>query len=192
MQQAADRLANGYADRYRSSYTIVLALAALALGENAGFWIAVPEVLALLGIVVLVRLNLRLNWRERLILCRLLAELCRKQGALGLLGRSLPASRIARMTDEGRTGWVGWRFAAAVRAAPLPAGTLAGSSRDAAAVVLLRGQHACHAARIEAGWQQERRLVRIGTVPLLQSGPGRLQGTAYRRGSGTEQQWSSG
>lgn len=177
LQQAADRLANGYADRYRSSYTIVLALAALALaaavlglalGEDAGFWTAVPEVLALLGIVVLVRLNLRLDWRGRLILCRLLAELCRKQGALGLLGRSLPASRIARMTDEGEMGWVGWRFAAAVRAAPLPAGTLAGSSldaaRDAAAAVLLRGQHAYHAARIEAGRQRERRLVRIGTV----------------------------
>lgn len=176
VQGAADRLAAGYADRYRSSYTIVLALAALALvaavlglasGEHGGFWTAVPEVLCLLGIVVIVRLNVRLDWRRRLILCRLLAELCRKQGALGLLGRSLPVSRIARMADEGEMGWAGWRFAAAVRAAPLPAGVLAGASLDAArdaAAVLLQGQHAYHAARIEAGRQRERRLVRIGTA----------------------------
>ena len=177
LQGAADRLADGYADRYRSSYTIVLLLAAvalaaavlgLALGEQGGFWTAVPEVLALAGIVAVVRLNTRLDWRERMIVCRLLAELCRKQGALGLLGRSLPASRIAGMTGEGGMGWAGWRFAAAVRAAPLPAGALAGASLDsaleAAAAVLLQGQRAYHAARIEAGQQRERRLVRIGTV----------------------------
>jgi len=177
MQEAADRLAAGYADRYRSSYTVVLALAAvalaaavlgLALGEHGGFWTAVPEVLCLLGIIVIVHLNTRLDWRGRLILFRLLAELCRKQGALGLLARSLPVSRIARMADEGEVGWVGWRFAAAVRAAPPPAGVLAGASldaaQDAAAAVLLQGQHAYHTARIEAGRQRERRLVRIGTV----------------------------
>ncbi len=176
LQQAADRLANGYADRYRSSYTIVLGLAALALaaavlglalGEHGGAWAAAPEALALLGIVVLVQLNTRLDWRGQLILCRLLAELCRKQGALGLLGRSLPASRIARTTREGGTGWVGWRFAAAARAAPPPAGVLAGASlgaaRDAAAAVLLGGQRAYHAARIEAGERRERRLVQLGT-----------------------------
>ena len=176
LQAAADRLANGYADRYRSSYTVVLGLAALALmaavlglalGEHGGFWTAAPEVLALLGIVAIVQLNTRLDWRRRLILCRLLAELCRKQGALGLLGRSLPVSRIARMTDEGELGWVGWRFAAAVRAAPLPSGVLAGASldaaRDAAAAVLLGGQHTYHAARIEAGERRERRLVQLGT-----------------------------
>ena len=176
LQAAADRLANGYADRYRSSYTVVLGLAALALaaavlglalGEHGGFWTAAPEVLALLGIVAIVQLNTRLDWRRRLILCRLLAELCRKQGALGLLGRSLPVSRIALMTDEGEMGWVGWRFAAAVRAAPLPSGVLAGASldaaRDAAAAVLLGGQHAYHAARIDAGERRERRLVQFGT-----------------------------
>lgn len=176
LQAAADRLANGYADRYRSSYTVVLGLAALALvaavlglalGEHGGFWTAAPEVLALLGIVVLVQFNTRLDWRGRLILCRLLAELCRKQGALGLLGRSLPVARIARMTNDGEMGWVGWRFAAAVRAAPLPAGVLAGASlasaRDAAAAVLLGGQHAYHAARIEAGERRELRLVQLGT-----------------------------
>ena len=176
LQAAADRLANGYADRYRSFYTVVLGLAALALlaavlglwlGEHGGLWTAAPEVLALLGIVAIVQFNNRLDWRGRLILCRLLAELCRKQGALGLLGRSLPVSRIARMTDEGEMGWVGWRFAAAVRAAPLPSGVLAGASldaaRDAAAAVLLGGQHAYHAARIRAGEQRERRLVQLGT-----------------------------
>lgn len=174
---AADRLANGYADRYRSSYTLVLLLAALALvaavlglwlGEAGGLWTAVPEAACLLGIAALVWVNTRMGWRQRLIECRLLAELCRKQAALAFLARSLPAQRIARLTGDGELGWVGRRFAAAVRAAPLPAGTLAGAglaaARDAAAAVLLHGQHEYHALRIEAGERREHRLVRLGNV----------------------------
>lgn len=172
----ADALASAYADRYRSSYAIVLLLAALALiaavlglasaGALHPLWTALPEAAFLAGIIVLVRLNTRLDWRSQLILCRLFAELCRKQGALALLGRSLPASRIARMTGEGDLGWVGWRFAGAVRAAPPPTGLLAGphlaAARDAAAAVLLRGQREYHAARAEAGRQREARLVQLG------------------------------
>jgi hypothetical protein len=151
---SADALATGYADRYRSSYTIVLALAAFALIAAVlglglpvnPLWTAVPEAVCLAGIIGIVGANARLDWRSRMIVCRLLAELCRKQAALWLLARSLPVAYIARPTQEGDLRWVGWRFAAAVRAAPLPCGVLAGSrlaaARDAAAAVLMRGQRA--------------------------------------------------
>jgi hypothetical protein len=180
----ADRLANGYGDRYRSSYTIVLALAAVALtaavlglglphGESgpSPYWTALPEAGCLVAIIVLVQANERYEWRSRMIACRLMAELCRKQAALSFLARSLPVARIARMTQAGDLGWVGWRFAGAVRAAPLPTGTLAGDSlahaRDAAAALLLRGQRDYHGARAEAGRRRGARLVRVGALAFL-------------------------
>ncbi len=179
---AADRLASGYADRYRSSYTLVLALAAMALAaavlglglpkDELGhasinpYWTALPEAAFLGGIIVLVRASARHGWQSRMIACRLLAELCRKQAALSRLARSLPASRIAPLTQDGDLGWVGRLFAAFVRAAPLPSGVLAGTllaaARDEAAAILLRGQRAYHAARAEACRRREDRLVRLG------------------------------
>ena len=179
----ADELANGYADRYRSSYIIVLALAAVALiAAVLGIWqrtpgpgllvhsldTAVPEALCLLGIIILVVANRRFDWRSRLILCRLLAELCRKQSALSFLGRSLPATQIAGLTQDSKLNWVGWRFAASIRATPLPTGVLAGpqlaQARDAAAAVLLRGERAYHAARAESGRRRGERLVLLGAA----------------------------
>jgi hypothetical protein len=123
------------------------------------------------AIIVLVQANERYEWRSRMIACRLMAELCRKQAALSFLARSLPVARIARMTQAGDLGWVGWRFAGAVRAAPLPTGTLAGDSlahaRDAAAALLLRGQRDYHGARAEAGRRRGARLVRVGALAFL-------------------------
>ena len=171
----ADALANAYADRYRSSYTIVLALAATALIaavlglRSEDHWLfALPEAVCLLAIIGLVWANTALDWRSRLIQCRLLAELCRKQAALAFLGRSLPAARIADLTRDGELSWIGWRFAAAVRSAPLPTTTLAGAplaaATEAAAAVLLHGQHAYHEARVAAGRNREKTLVRAGEI----------------------------
>jgi hypothetical protein len=171
----ADALANAYADRYRSSYTIVLTLAALALlAAVMGLriehhWpVASMEASCLAGILALVWANTRLDWRSRLIQCRLLAELCRKQAALAYVGRSLPSARIAALTREGGLDWIGWRFAAAVRAGPVPATALSGDAlavaRDRAAAVLLHGQRAYHEARVALGRQREARLVRAGAA----------------------------
>lgn len=171
----ADALANAYADRYRSSYTVVLVLAALALIvavlglRTAHHWpVAITEALCLAGIVALVRANMRLDWRSRMIQCRLLAELCRKQAALAFVGRSLPAAGIAGLTRAGGLDWIGWRFAALVRAAPLPTSTAGDDSsaaaRDASAAVLLQGQRSYHAARVALGRQREAALVLAGQV----------------------------
>jgi hypothetical protein len=51
------------------------------------------EVAMLVAIGALVALNAVLDWNNRLIGYRLLAELCRKQQALSLLGWSLPPAR---------------------------------------------------------------------------------------------------
>jgi hypothetical protein len=139
---AADALAGRYADRYRSSYVLVLALAAaalvaavLGLGLRAvglgghPLWTAVPELGFLIGIVAIVAANQRYDWRSRMILCRLLAEFCRKQAALSYLARSLPTSHVTQLTQGGELGVMAWRFAAAVRAAPLAQGVLAGPRR---------------------------------------------------------------
>lgn len=179
LHEAADGLAGDFADRYRSSYVIVTVLAALALiaavmGDShltPEMPTSVVEIVALLAIAALVWLNLRLAWRPRLIAFRLLAELCRKQSALALVGRSLPASRIARMTAGGDLAWVGWCFAGYVRGAPWPAGPLEGgalaAARDAAAAILLRGQAAYHEGRIEASRMRERRLVWLGNAAFV-------------------------
>ena len=182
LYDCADRLAGAYADRYRSAYTLVLALAAMALaaavlglGHDARgepllrpAWTAVPEALCLAGIIGLVRASSRHRWQSRMIACRTLAELCRKQAALSLVARSLPAAGIAPLTQEGDLGWVGRRFAAAVRAAPFLEGTLAGArlgdARDAASAILLQGQRAYHAARAAAGRKREDRLVWLGSA----------------------------
>ena len=173
LYRPADDLARGYADRYRSSYTIVLALAAVALISavlglrvDARWWLAAPEAACLALIIVVVWANTRLDWRPRLIQCRLLAELCRKQAALSFLGGSLPSARIAGLMRDGELSWVGWRFATAVRSAPLPATVLVGAgldaARDAAAATLLAGQRSYHERRIAVSRRREERLVLFG------------------------------
>jgi len=183
LYDAADLLAAGYADRYRSSYTLVVALAAVALAlavlglglprDMAGhpiidpYWTAIPEAACLSGIIVLVQASARQGWQARMIAFRLLAELCRKQAALSFLARSLPASRISSLTANSDLGWAGRLFAAAVRGAPFPAGSLSGEhlavARDNAAAILLGGQRAYHQARAVACRQRENRLVRLGS-----------------------------
>ncbi len=160
-----DELAVSYGDRYRSSYVIVFALAAAAvICAVTGLSLhdlVVPftamECLCLVLIGVLVEVNLRRGWHARLIGYRLMAELFRKQQALAILGWSLPAAEAVPEVEAidqllaTRESWVGWYFNAAMRAAPLPRGRLAGpalaAAHDAVTGSLLTGQAAYHAQR---------------------------------------------
>jgi len=162
-----DRLSVAYGNRYRSSYVMVFALAALALscavfgvGVHAGARIAAPfELMFLLGIFAIVGLNQSRRWHARWIATRLLAELFRKQQALALLGWSLPAAAVSHISGDTedrsspvpRDAMVGWYFNAVLRAAPLPQGALAGphlaAAGQAIAASLLAGQAEYHAAR---------------------------------------------
>ncbi|WP_291577065.1 hypothetical protein, partial [Bradyrhizobium sp.] len=97
------------------------------------------------GIAALVLANHLHRWHEKWISYRLLAELCRKQGVLSAIGRSLPVSEVVRMSldsiedKEGeeemkkfpREAWVAWYFTVAVRAAPFLVGSLSAANTGA-------------------------------------------------------------
>jgi hypothetical protein len=131
-----DALAGENAVRYRYTYTglFLLATLALILGaaafllhdvECAVLGLAGLEGLTLLGIAVLVIVAIHWEWHERSIEYRLLAELCRKQQVLALLGRAVSLGAVRHMETANRAAWVAWLFSAYLRAAPLPCGVMA-------------------------------------------------------------------
>jgi hypothetical protein len=93
---------------------------------------AMIELALLLAIAGLVGANHARHWHPRWIEYRLLAELCRKQQALALLGWSLPLWTLDTLApsapSEGDAAatksptWVAWLFEAYVRAAPTAEG----------------------------------------------------------------------
>jgi hypothetical protein len=137
--EPADTRSADYGARYRSVYTWVLFLGALALiaaAVSVAFHevkalFAVIELALLLAIAGLVGANHARRWHPRWIEYRLLAELCRKQQALALLGWSLPLWTLDTLAPsapaEGEAvakspTWVAWLFEAYVRAAPIAEG----------------------------------------------------------------------
>lgn len=172
--QPVDACAIGYADRYRSSYLLIFALAAVAACSavlGVGFhgqarFATMVELVALLGILVVVGLNELRRWHPRSIAYRLLAELFRKQQALALLAWSLPAAEAASVAGQAGGEWdeirggsqpvardalVGWYFNAVLRAAPLPQGEINNAALrhiyDVIDASLVTGQADYHARR---------------------------------------------
>jgi hypothetical protein len=141
----ADDRAGEYANRYRSSYIWVFALATAALffgalgfglhvGRVAEGWIVAAtgaEGLTLLLILLLVAVSIRRDWHERSIEYRLLAELCRKEQMLAQLGWALLIRAVQRRAADDRAAWVAWLFGAFQRAAPLPRGNRVSRLRGA-------------------------------------------------------------
>ncbi len=176
----ADARANDYAARYRSSYVWVFALgtAALLLGALAVFLgivrapdvltltVVVVEAVTLIAIVVLVGLVLRLDWHERSIEYRLLAELCRKQQVLASLGWALSIGAVQRIAAADRPAWVAWLFAAFQRAAPAEQGELRASLPQAASKHvlddLIEEQLTYHKDRGERDRQASETFVKLG------------------------------
>jgi len=179
----ADKLAQAYGDRYRSSYLLIFALAFVAV-ICAVFALAFPgvalpatwfELLVLAAIGGLVIGNDFLRWHERWIAYRLLSELCRKQQALAALGWSLPNWEVDRLAADGapdphetalpRDAWVAWYFTAARRAAPLPEGGFTAPTLCRARDVgrsLLAEQAEYHRSRRVRSTQAAHRLGNLG------------------------------
>jgi xanthosine utilization system XapX-like protein len=149
LHEAPDKLANAYGDRYRSSYVWIALLVLVALGAPALFGgagravhigIGAFEVVVVVSIAGLVVANQTYRWHERWISYRLLAQLCRKQDALAVVGRALPGSDVSDLTSESedpsppRDLWVAWYFLAALRAAPFAVGAMAEAKARALAV----------------------------------------------------------
>jgi hypothetical protein len=179
--RSADLLSNAYADRYRSSYVLVFLLAALAVAAAVIMleWhrtriVATPiEFVLLLVIALVVGLNDAEAWHRRWIGYRFLAELCRKQQALLLLGWSLPAFKVRRVAGRAAAHgeWIGWYFNALMRATPLPVGDLSGPSlltvRKEVTASLLTGQVEYHAQRGARSEEAGRTLERWGEWAFL-------------------------
>lgn len=167
--EPADARSGDYGARYRSVYTWVLLLGALAL-IAAAISVAIHEVKApaaltelalLLAIAGLVGANHARHWHPRWIEYRLLAELCRKQQALALLGWSLPLWTLdtlapsAPSEDDAAPAksptWVAWLFEAYVRAAPVAEGRYSaetlGTIRDRVLAELVQDQLHYHEDR---------------------------------------------
>ncbi|OYQ31124.1 hypothetical protein CHU93_05155 [Sandarakinorhabdus cyanobacteriorum] len=117
----AAQLATKYQQRYRSSYLVVLASAALALAI-AGFAVGglAPKPLqaielALLAVIALLwGFNEIMEWHQRYIAYRFLAELERFTKVLMSVGRTAPHGRL----DQAVTGpyrWVVWYYQAQTR-----------------------------------------------------------------------------
>jgi hypothetical protein len=145
----ADRLSEGYGDRYRSSYVLIAIFAFVAVATPAvgnvlpdrfEVLAGLVEAIALANIAGLVTASYFYRWHERWISYRLLAELLRKQAILWTIGRSLPLEEILQAVsdDEGaaklpREAWIAWYFATVVRSAPPLTGNLAAQRREAVA-----------------------------------------------------------
>ncbi|HQT63488.1 MAG: hypothetical protein B7Z75_12840 [Acidocella sp. 20-57-95] len=182
--QPIDALAIAYGNRYRSSYILVFFLAALVVGftaasigiGSAALFITICELLGLASIFIIVHLNVRRHWHERLITYRLLAELCRKQQALTMFGWSLKIQATLPLRSEmdmapatlPRDIWVAWYFNALARAAPLAQGSLSGSHLgnlfDIICANLITGQATYHANRTRDSENAAHHLGKLGRV----------------------------
>lgn len=183
LYRPADRAAAAYGARYRSSYLWIFGLASLAVAcavvslahEPLKPLATLGEAALLLVILALVAVNERRNWHGRWIAYRLLAELCRKQGALALLGwslpppslrRSLPADPVEGAEPGPAETWVGWYFNAAARASPLPTGGFGepqlSAARDYVRTTLIEEQRLYHLDRRVRSQRVGAWLVRAG------------------------------
>ncbi len=181
MYEAADRYGSKYTDRYRSSYVLVIALAALTVSAM-GLALASPRffglpagaieftaLLAILGIVVASELR---RWHERWIAYRLLAELCRKQRMLARLGWSLPIAQVAELARDPeqngppRDAWVAWYVTAMMRGAAVPHGAIAEHAPRARHIgeTVIATQTDYHKRRARRSRIAARRLVDLGEL----------------------------
>jgi hypothetical protein len=134
----ADKLADYYANLYRSSFVAIYLMGASAvlfalftwvkplqplLGANTheeAVW-SVLELGLILLILLIYWLGIRRHWHKRWIDYRLLAEQLRHMRFLAPLGRTLPAFRVPAHDVHGdpRRSWVNWHFRAIAREAGL-------------------------------------------------------------------------
>jgi hypothetical protein len=122
----ADKLADWYADHYRSAYLAIYILSALAVLAavtlHHSVWGAVLEFILVGTIVVLFFWGSRKHWHERWMEYRLLAELIRHLRILIPLGGGRPLPRAAALTiyESLAQTWMYWDMRAVARATGIP------------------------------------------------------------------------
>ncbi len=122
----ADYFATAYGARHRSTFTVILFVAPLAvvcawLGslapEDWRAWFAGGELLLMIVLLLFYANSRRLRFHERMLDYRLLAERLRHLGFLWPLGRSSPVVRVPvhAILSDPRPAWVNWWYRAVTR-----------------------------------------------------------------------------
>ena len=130
----ADKLANHFANLYRSSFVINYLLAAVAVlfalrafvkGPTEFMWVEL-ELGSIALIIFITMMGRRKRWHERWIDYRSLAEKFRQMRFLFLIGRFSRSDQVPEHSLRGtpRKTWVDWHFQAAVREAGMLRGNL--------------------------------------------------------------------
>jgi hypothetical protein len=123
----ADRLAQHFAQTYRSGHVlnfllgataVLLALCGLLFNEIK-LWLAIAELIAVGGFVLNTRVGVAHDWHRRWLDYRQLAERIRPMRSLKLLGAAAPLLRRGR---SGASRWLDWYAAAVWRAGGCPPG----------------------------------------------------------------------
>lgn len=123
----ADKLADWYADHYRSAYIAIYILSALgvliSLWGHTAWWSPALEAICVGTIVALVLYGSRRHWHERWMEYRLLAELIRQIRIKIPLGggRPLPRTLIPGVYEDLSETWMYWHMRAIARAIGVPA-----------------------------------------------------------------------
>ncbi len=129
----ADKLANHFANLYRSSFLMNYLLAACAVlfalrgffAKKTDLWISL-ELTTIILIIAITMLGRSRHWHERWIDYRSLGEKLRQMRFLFLIGRYSRTDRVPERSLRGvpRRTWVDWHFQAVVREAGMLRGKL--------------------------------------------------------------------
>lgn len=182
-----DQLAVYYSNAYRGAFVLAYGLAALAVGlalvpvaaGPLGWWThgketasAVAEMVAILGIIILIWRGRKREWHERWIDYRMGAELVRHLRMASLLGGERPfpqlAAHFAKYGQPGAT-WVSWYVRAVERHCGVPDNVVDGdylvrSVRELR--TLIEGQLRYHQSTAAQCHLTEHRLHRLGLTLL--------------------------
>ena len=168
----ADRLAQHFAQTYRSGHvlnfclaaaSVVLALSGLLLPSGLKLLLSALELTLILTIIVNTHVGSRHEWHRRWLDYRNLAERLRPMRSLNLLALAQP---VAEPVAEQR--WVGWFAGAVWRMLDPPSGRLNESDVPAVTALMaseeLRPQIAYHHSSARQLKQLDHRLHRIGNL----------------------------
>jgi hypothetical protein len=122
----ADYFATAYGARHRSTFTVILFVAPVAVvcawlgnlaSEHWSPWFAGGELLLMIVLLLFYANSRRLRFHERMLDYRLLAERLRHLGFLWPLGRSSPVVRVPvhAVLSDPRPAWVNWWYRAVTR-----------------------------------------------------------------------------
>lgn len=169
----SDRLAQHFAQTYRSGHVLNFSLGALAvllalgglLSPTLKLWLALAELAAIAGFVVNTQVGTRREWQRRWLDYRQLAERIRPMRSLKLFGAAAPPPSPRRSGGRPQR-WTDWYAATAWRAAGCPSGRIEADEAVTRLVVdqELRPQIAYHRAAAQQMHELDHRLHIIGTT----------------------------